>query len=618
LFRLHGGRLLKLWRRGYKELICAKSLSLPTLTKDKDLMLITRRELLRLAGIAVAGKALAACRATGVGEQENADIPISAQPFVTPQGRVLPLDAAPLEKQVLFELAAEPRHLDISRDIYGAGVAINWGGEPLLRRDQNQRLVPALAESYTSGPRAEYFDFVIRKNARWSDGAPITADDWVFTFLHLADPSLDNPWTWFFYDIKGIRDLKEGRGGRAGVGVEAVDERTVRIHGEEGPIPHLPALLAYQAAVPAPRHKAEKNPEHWADTVEGFVSSGPMRLLSWQHNQRLEWDANPFYNGPHKPGIQRLVQLVGAPATGWFNAWLNREIDYIAILQPQEVAEVRADPNLRQHLHSFNNFQTEYLALDVTKPPLDNLKLRQALSHTVDREAFCKQVMLDTRIPAYSMLPPGFPAYNPDLRSVQNFDAGKARALLAEAGYPSGRDSGGNQLVLAVFSNGRDVALEYVKDQWERHLGISVNLQILENTVWGYRRAQHTMPVYRGQYEYDFLDPANMLTHLWRSEGGQGSPRHPWKNARFDELVTQAGREIDEQNRISLYQQAERVLVEDIGAIFFTHMVTHQVWWPYLTGFAPDESGNVVFRYLDISRFQMYIRSDVDHWRKPR
>ncbi len=553
-----------------------------------------------------------------VGDEESAGIMLSAQPAITPQGRQLPPNAAPLDKQVLYEAAAEPRHLDISRDIYGAGVALNWGGEPFLRRDQNQRLVPALAESYTAGPNAAYFDFVLRKDARWSDGVPITADDWVFTFRHLADPALDNPWTWFFYDIEGVQDLKEGRGTRAGVGVESLDERTVRIHGAGGPVPHLPALLAYMAAVPTPRHKAEKNPEHWADTAEGFVSSGPMRLLSWQHDRQLVWDANPFYNGPHKPGIQRLVQLVGAPATGWFNAWLNREIDYIAILQPQEVAQVRADPALQQHLHSFNNFQTEYLALDATKPPLDNLPLRQALAHAVDRAAFCQQVMLDTRVSAFSMLPPDFPAYNPELKSVQSFDVEQARALLATAGYTHGRDAAGKQLTLDVFANGREVVLEYVKDQWERHLGISVNLQMLEGTVWAERRAQRAMSIYKGQYEYDFLDPANLLTHLWRSTGAQGSPRHSWKNASFDELVTQAGREIDEPRRMALYQQAERLLVEDVGAVFLTHMVTHQVWWPYLTGFAPDASGNVVFRYLDISRFQMYIRSDVDRWRKPR
>lgn len=573
---------------------------------------ITRRELLRLTSTVIVGNALVGCS----NAPENHPIIMNSdKPIITLQGRTLPSDAAPLEKQILYEPAAEPRHLDISRDIYGAGVAINWGGEPLLRRDPNQNLVPAMAESYEAGENAEYWDFVIRKDARWSDGVPITADDWVFTFRHLASPNLDNPWTWFYYDIKGIQALKEGNGRPEDVGVEALDDRTIRIYGEDGAIPHLPSLLAYQAAVPTPKHKAENNPEHWADTAEGFVSSGPMRLLSWEHNQRLEWDTNPFYNGPHKPGIQRLIQIVGAPTLGWFISWLNKEIDCIGILQPQELAQVRNNIELEKYLHSFNNFQTEYLSLDCLRPPFDNLKLREALSHAIDREPFCNKVMLGTRIPAFSMLPPDFPAYDSELKSVQDFSTEKAKALLAEAGYANGKDASGKQLVLEMFSNGRDVVLEYVKDQWERYLDINVNLRIVENGVWAAQQAQHAMPLYRGQYEYDFLDPANMLTRLWRSTSEQGSPRHAWRNAKFDELVTQAGREINDQNRITLYQQAERILVEDVGGIFLTHMVTYQVWYPYLTGFEPDKNGNVVFRYLDISRFQMYIRNDVDQWR---
>jgi ABC-type transport system substrate-binding protein len=573
---------------------------------------ITRRELLNLTGSMIIGNALINC---GSAPKNHSIIPNSSESIITLQGRTLPSDAAPLEKQILYESAAEPRHLDISRDIYGAGVAINWGGEPLLRRDQNQNLVPAMAESFRMGERAEYWDFTIRENARWSDGVPITADDWVFTFRHLASPNLDNPWTWFYYDIKGIQAHKEGQGQAEEIGVEAIDERTVRIWGEGGAIPHLPALMAYQAAAPAPKHKAENNPEHWADTAEGFVSSGPMRLLNWQHNQLLEWDANPYYNGTHKVGVQRLIQLIGAPSIGWFNSWLNKEIDYIVTLQPQELAQVVNDNELIQYLHTFNNFQTEYLSLDCLRPPFDNVKLRQALSHAINREPFCEKVMLKTRMPAFSMLPPDFPAHNPELKSVQDFNVEKARALLAESGYSDGRDASGNQLVVDMFSNGRDVVLEYVKDQWERYLDIAVNLQIVESAVWGARRAQHAMPLYRGQYEYDFLDPANMLTRLWRSTGENGSPRHAWRNEKFDELVTIAGREIDEQNRINFYRQAERALVEDVGGIFLTHSVTHQVWYPYLTGFEPDKYGSTVFRYLDISRFQMYIRNDVDQWR---
>ena len=607
---------------------------------------VSRREFVRLTGIAAGATALAACatptpqviKETVIVEKpvekvvekpvektvvvekvvtkevEKMVTPTPPPPVITAHGRQLPPDAAPLEKQVHYSTFSEPRHLDAARDIYNGSAALNYCTEPLLRRDENQNLVPALAESYKAGPNAEYWDFTIRKDAKWSDGVPITAHDFAFTYRHLSNPKLDTPWVWYYYDIKGVRAHKEGKIGPEEVGVVALDDRTVRFYGEGGPVPHLPGLLAYQAATPAPKHKAEKDPEHWADTLEGFVSCGPYKLVKWEHNKRMVWEPNPYYNGPHKPGIQRVV--LDHSTTSAFPLWLNREVDIVPVLSAPEVARVRTDPKLNPYLHFFNSFQTAYLALDTMNPPLNNKKLRQALSHAIDRDTLSAQVMNGATVPAYSMLPPGFPAYNPELKSVQNYDVEKAKALLAEAGYPGGKDASGKQLVLEMYSNGRDPELEFVKDQWERNLGIKVNLTVLEGGVWGQKRAEHAMMVYKGPYEYDYLDPSNMLTALWRSVNEKGSPRHAWKNDKFDELVTAAGKEVDEQKRIAMYQEAERILVEDVAAVFLSHQVIFQVWWPYLTGMHPDKDGNVVFRYLDISRYQMYIRNDVDQWRK--
>jgi len=125
------------------------------------------------------------------------------------------------------------------------------------------------------------------------------------------------------------------------------------------------------------------------------------------------------------------------------------------------------------------------------------------------------------------------------------------------------------------------------------------------------------MKLFKSGYEYDYMDPANLLTQLWRSIDDIGSRQHLWKNDKFDQLVTQAGTETDPQKRIQLFQDAERILVEDVGGIFLTHILIFQVWWPYITGFKPNKKGEVAYRYLDIARFQMYIRNDVDQWRKP-
>lgn len=589
---------------------------------------VSRRRFLKAAGLAAAGVGLSACApqtvtvvvtqqvekqvTTEVEKVVTQQVEVTSTPspnIVTAQGRELPADAAPLDKQVYTEMGTEPKHLDGARDIYSGG-GINVGTEPLLRNDENQQLHPAMAESYTPGPNAEYWEFKLRKDAVWSDGTPITSDDWIYTFKHVADPKLANPWIWFYFDIKGIQAYATGKAGPEGIGVEKIDDQTFRIHGEHGPIPQLPALMAYQASVCVPKHKAEKDPEHWADTIDNYVSSGPYIPVKWEHNKQLVWEINPKYNGVQNPGIQRVVTLLVPANTPEFNLFLNKDVDLMHILGPSDVAQARADPKLNSLLHFFNNFQSEYLTMDTMKAPLDNLKLRQALSHAIDRETMCNTVLAGTAVPGYSMLPPGFPAYNADLKQVQTYDVATAKSLLTEAGYPDGKG-----LELTISSNGRDPKLEFVKEQWETNLGIKVNLTVLESGVWGDKRSKHEMQIYKGPYEYDYLDPSNMLTSLWRSVDEKGSPRHAWKNDKFDELVNAAGSEVDAKKRIQEFQDAERILVEDVGGIFLSHQVVFQIWWPYLTGMHPDSNGNVVFRWLDLARYQMYINNDVDQYR---
>ena len=597
---------------------------------------ISRREFFRTGGLVVGGAVLAACtpasatpqvvtqvvNQTQVVEQTRiveqtkvVNQVVTATPppaLVTLQGRELPPDAAPLEKQVFREAGAEPKFFDTARDIYSSG-ATNLGNEPMLRNDENIQTVPALAESWKPGPNAEYWDFVIRQDAQWSDGQPITPDDWVFTFQHLADPALANPWVWFYFDIKGVADFASGKGPASGIGVEKVDDRTVRIYGNNGSIPFLPALMSYQAAVPVPKHVAEKDPEHWANSVDTFVSGGPYIPTSWEHNKQIVWELNPKYNGPHKPAITKIMNPILAAGAPEVTPWLNKETDLVHILAPADLAAARADPKLNALLHFFNNFETQYVAFDTLKPPLDKKELRMALAKSIDRTTMCSNVLNGTYAPGYTMLPPLFPAYQKSLEEVQSYDLEAAKKLLSDANIDPA------SITLDFYSNGVDQEVQFVAQQWQDNLGIKVNIKQVENAVWGDMRAKHQMQVYKGQYEYDYVDAANLLTGLWRSvsppEGQSepwGSPRHAWKSEEYDKLVTDAGQEADVAKRISEYQQAEDILVNDAAAAFITHQVVYQIWWPWVVGMHPDSTGNVVFRWLDISRFQMYIRNDVD------
>jgi oligopeptide transport system substrate-binding protein len=595
---------------------------------------VSRREFIKFAGITGGAALLTACapqvvtqvvRETQIVEQTQivsqtevveVDRLVTATPppqITTPQGRVLPPDAAPLEKQIFRQAGGELSHMDTARDIYQS-MATNLGNEPLLRNNENIETVPALAESWTAGPNAEYWDFVIREGAVWSDGEPITADDVVYTYRHMANPALANPWLWFYGDIKGVAAVGRGEADPEAIGVEALDERTVRIHGEFGSIPYLPALLSYQAAVIVPQHVAEADPEGWATDISTFVSGGPYIPTVWEHNQLMEWEINPLYNGPHKPAIQKVVTPLFAAGAPQFPAFLNKEVDLKHILEPAELAAARADPKLNPLIHFFNNFQSGYLQLDTFNPPLDNLDFRKALAHAIDRDILAQQVLNGTFVAGYSMLPPGFPAYNPELKVHQQFDLEAATAALEASGVDPASVT--LELYSAAATGVEAQMLQFAKEQWETNLGIKANLNVVEAAVWNQMRADHAMQVFRGQYEYDYVDPSNMLTGLFRSgsaaEGLEGSNRHAWKNEEFDQLVTDAGAEADVEQRLQMYQQAEEILVSDVGVIFLAHQVVFQIWWPWLVGMAPNADGNTVFRWLDISRFQMYIHQNVD------
>jgi len=606
---------------------------------------LTRREFLHVAGFTGGAAILAACAPSApsvvtqvvnqvqtqvvpqtqivsqtqvVNQTQIVNVPVTTTPLPavkTPQGKELPADAAPLEQQIWHtEPGAEPKFLDGSRDIYSAG-GINLITEPLLRNDENIQLVPALAESWKVDDTGKLWVFVIRKGAVWSDGNPITADDIVYTYEHAGDPKLANPWISFLFGaVKGLAAYAEGKGPATDIGVKKVDDRTVTYEGEGGFVPYTPQLLAYQAAVYVPKAVVQKDPEHWADTPEGAVSSGQYLADKWDHGKQITWKINPKYNGPHKPNIQNIITQIVPANTDIFNSWLNEEFDLIHVLSPQQLAAARADPKLNPLIHFFPNFQSTYLQLDTFKPPLDNKDFRSALAMSIDRATLCQQVLGGTFVEGEEMLPPGFPGYTNENKAAQAFNLDGAKAALATSKVDP------KSVTLQVYSTGGqdDSFLQFVQQQWQTNLGIKVNLN--ENAAtWGQDRVDHKMQVFRGSYEYDFVDPSNLLTGLFHSipapKGKSepwGSVRHNWKSDDFDKLVDAANSETDTAKRIKEYQDAQKILIDDIGVIFLAHQIVFQIWWPWLTGMHANKEGNVVFRWLDISYTQMYIRNDVD------
>jgi peptide/nickel transport system substrate-binding protein/oligopeptide transport system substrate-binding protein len=554
-----------------------------------------------------------------VNQTQIVQVPVTETPLpavMTSQGKEMPADAAPLDKQIwLTEPGGEPTFLDGSRDIYRAG-GLNLLTEPLLRNDENIQLVPALAESWKVDDTGKLWQFTLRQGAVWSDGNPITADDIVYTYVHAGDPKMGNQWISFLFSIKGLQDYALGTGSADAIGVKKVDDRTVTYEGQNGFVPYLPQLLAYQASVYCPKAVVEKDPEHWADTPEGAISSGPYLCTKWDHGKSIEFGINDKYNGPHKPYIQKQVgQIVPTGATvNAFNAWLNQEVDLLHILGSADLAAARSDPKLNPLIHFFPNFQSTYFQIDTFHPPMDNKDFRTALAKSIDRDTLTQQVFGGTHVTGHEMLPPGFPGYTDENKAAQSYDVDAAKAALAKSGI----NPSSVKLKLYSRAGDDDKWLQFIQQQWQTNLGVASD--IIENAAtWGQDRVDHKMQVNIGTYEYDFVDPSNLLTGLFHSipaPAGKsepwGSVRHNWKSDDFDHLVDAADTETDVAKRIKDYQDAQKILIDDIGVIFLAHQVVFQIWWPWLTGFHPDKSGNVVYRWLDIAFSQGYIRNDVD------
>ncbi len=237
------------------------------------------------------------------------------------------------------------------------------------------------------------------------------------------------------------------------------------------------------------------------------------------------------------------------------------------------------------YFHTPGDFRTDYLGFDTFTPPFDNVQVRQAFARALDREAIVDNVIgRQFAVPAYSMLAPGFPASDTagELRQYQAFDCEAAQGLLADAGYPGGEGfpattmqmRGQTDAILARYVAGAASIGEC--------LGIDIEVNNMEFGAFmdGLLARPTTISFYGVDYGMDYLDPANLLGTLWKSDG-----RHTWRNTEFDEIATEANSLVgDPVRREQLYREAERLLVEDVGAVFFYHRIQGDLFQPYLQG----------------------------------
>ncbi len=532
-----------------------------------------------------------------------------APAVATLNGITLPADAAPADQQVyrtFFNATTTFTTVDFLVSVYEEGGAVtNVLSEPLIRLDNNFMPQPAAALSWEANADGTEWTFHLDPNLKWSDGTPVTAADYVSTFQFAADKTHAWDFAWFFAapgEIKNWSKVGAGTVPNDQLGVVAKDANTV-VFTTETPAPFLPAKLLY--STPLQKAAFDKNGPLYNNDPKTSVSSGPYILKEWTKGEKLVYEANPTYTGSNKPYIQRVECIAAKPET-FFAGYRNGDVDALGgeFIGAAETQIIAADPELtKQVTKNANDFRTDYLFFDTKTKPFDNLKVRQAFSHVIDRDSLIANIIGPNQaIPAYSFLMPGFHASNSkELSTIQNYDVAAAKKLLAEAGFPDGKGFPKITLWLRNEPQVRQDAAAAIAASLKQNLGIDVEVSNKEQKTFMEALNSKPTKIQFGMVSYgiDFFDASNMLG-VWHSDG-----RHNWNNKDFDKLVDEASASTDTAGRLKQFQDAEKLLVSDVGGIFLFHRVNSGLLKPYVVGKAL-EPNNAGFNGIQWPGFSAY------------
>jgi ABC-type transport system substrate-binding protein len=551
---------------------------------------ITRRKVLggaSLAGVGLFGGGLALTSGASAASSSRAS-------SLRRSMQELPDDAAPADQQILIvpDNATVARVLDFYVKVYErpSDGASDLFSEPLVRLDKNFQLQSAAAEEWSGSEDGMTWTFKIREGLTWSDGNPVTAEDWVATFQNAADPEFAWDFTWFFQGVlANWTEAIEGTVAPEEIGVRVGETEYELVFETIAPAPYLPAMLLYSN--PLSKAGLEVNGPLYNTDPATAISSGPFILTEWSPDQQIVYSRNEQYTGTLDVPVQQVVIKLASP-DAYFTMYQNDEIDFMRNPAPAALTIMLNDSETEGEVYSgVGDFPTFYIFFDVTQPPFDDLRVRQAWSHVIDRDLLEQQVLGPNGIPAYSWLAPGFPAANgEELSNIQAFDPELGQQLLADAGYPNGEGFPGQEMWLRAPTPLDRTVAAALAAMINEHLNI--NVELLEMDAQGFMSsltAKPTqIPLGYVRYGMDFFDPFNMLS-VWLSGG-----RHSWSNEEYDQKVLEAAEFLgDSEERIAMFQEAERILVEDVPGVFVYHGTEVQFIKPWLRGefIEPDEDG---------------------------
>lgn len=408
---------------------------------------------------------------------------------------------------------------------------------------------PGVAEAWEMSPDGLVITFRLRADARWSDGQPVTAADFVRSWLRVLTPATAADYAYMLYPLAGAEDFHRGRlADPAQVGVAAPDPRTLVVR-LRAPCPWFLELCAFHTLLPTPAEPIARHQERWT-RPGNIVGNGPFVLKSWDQRRAIVVERNPHYWDRDFVKLERVTILPHDNSETAYKLFLAGEVQWIPKLPSAKLDEIRR----RADYYSSPYFGTYFYRFNVTRPPLDDVHVRRAIAWAIDRRAIAEQIARGGQIPAGSWCPP-IAGYQPI--PGPGLDVDRARRELAQSRYA------GQVPPIELLYNTDDlhkVIAEALAQQLKRTLGIEI---VLRNSEWGtYLKAQDTLDyaMSRSAWIGDFGDPDTFF-NLFIT--GSGNNKTGWGHPRYDQLVRASQTETVPEARWKLLHEAERLLVEE-------------------------------------------------------
>ena len=501
-------------------------------------------------------------------------------------------DSGPKQGGIFNTLWSDPPTLDphLVTDGTSYGIVIEiFSGLVRLGPNPGQPFEPDLAESWSISNDGTVYEFKLRNNLKFSNGDPLTAQDFKWSFERAAHPDTASTVAEeFLGDIVGIQKIVDGSATTTD-GIKVIDERTLRIT-IDAPKAYFIAKLTYPTAFVLNRNNLESQGNNWTDAP---VSTGPFILKEYRIGQRIRLARNDNY-WDRLPYLDEVVfNLAGGVAMAMYE---NDEI-YVTGVGLADLERVQ-DPTQEINKDLVEvppNFSVSYVGFNMNEPPFDDVNFRQALNHAVDKQLIADQVFSNLVKPAYGIIPPGFPGYSAEIKGLE-YDPDLAKDLLSQSAYADSTDR--PRIVLTVPGTGGSPGLttEVVADMWRQTLGIEIEIQQVE---W----ATYIQDLHRGRlqawsglsWQADYPDPQTFIDVLFRSDSAINYGGYA--NSRVDDYVISAQTEQDATSRIRHYNDAEQIVVSEAAWL--------PLWWgvdskalvkPWVKGYA--------FSSLTVAKFK--------------